>query len=117
MIVPPAPGFGRYRVFLNGFSVDQQTNDPSTGDGRGDEVWARVYVRNRVDLLTEEEYRTLETLGEFDRKTSSRVHTPSTIRALGGALFCDRRYDQVFVYHNGAESYYAARGFRGQLRV
>ncbi len=70
-----------------------------------------------VELLTEEEYRTLQTLGEFDRKTSSWVQTPSRVRSLGGALFCDRRYDQVFVYHNGAESYYAARGFRGLLRV
>jgi Protein of unknown function (DUF4256) len=70
-----------------------------------------------VELLTEAEYRTLQTLGEFDRKTSSWVQTPAAIRALGGALFCDRRYDTVFVYHNGAESYYAARGFRGRLVV
>ncbi len=70
-----------------------------------------------IELLTEEAYRTLQLLGEFDRKTSSWVHTPATIRALGGALFCDRRYGHVFVYHNGAESYYAARGFRGRLRV
>jgi hypothetical protein len=70
-----------------------------------------------IELLTEDEYRALQTLGEFDRKTSSWVKTPSTIRKLGGAIFCDRRYDHVFVYHNGAESYYAARGFRGQLRV
>lgn len=70
-----------------------------------------------VELLTEEQYRALQTLGEFDRKTSSWIQTPARIRALGGALFCDRRYDHVFVYHNGAESYYAARGFRGQLRV
>ena len=70
-----------------------------------------------IDLLTEEEYRELQTLGEFDTKTSSWVKTPSNIRKLGGALFCDRRYDTVFVYHNGAESYYAARGFRGWLRV
>lgn len=70
-----------------------------------------------VELLTEEEYRALQTLGEFDRKTSSWVQTPASIRALGGALFCDRRYDTVFVYHNGAESYYAGRAFRGKLRV
>jgi hypothetical protein len=70
-----------------------------------------------IELLTEEQYRTLQKLGEFDRKTSSWVQTPSSIRKLGGALFCDRRYDQVFVYHNGAESYYAARGFRGLLKV
>ena len=70
-----------------------------------------------VELLTEEQYRELQKLGNFDTKTSSWVKTPSTIRKLGGALFCDRRYDTVFVYHNGAESYYAARGFRGWLRI
>ena len=70
-----------------------------------------------VELLTEEQYRELQKLGSFDTKTSSWVKTPSEIRKLGGALFCDRRYDTVFVYHNGAESYYAARGFRGCLRV
>jgi Protein of unknown function (DUF4256) len=70
-----------------------------------------------VELLTEEQYRKLQTLGEFDTKTSSWVKTPSAIRKLGGALFCDRRFNTVFVYHNGAESYYAARGFRGSLRV
>jgi hypothetical protein len=70
-----------------------------------------------VELLTEEQYRELQELGEFDTKTSSWVKTPLEIRKLGGALFCDRRYNTVFVYHNGAESYYAARGFRGELRV
>jgi len=70
-----------------------------------------------ISLLTEEEYRHLQTLGEFDRKTSSWVQTPAEIRKQGGALFCDRRYGQVFLYHNGAESYYAARGFRGAVRV
>ena len=70
-----------------------------------------------IELLTEEQYRELQTLGNFDLKTSSWVKTPPEIRKLGGALFCDRRYDRVFVYHNGAESYYAARGFRGSLRV
>ncbi len=70
-----------------------------------------------IELLTEEQYRELQKLGEFDAKTSSWVKTPSAIRKLGGALFCDRRYDTVFLYHNGAESYYAARGFRGSLRV
>lgn len=70
-----------------------------------------------VELLTEDQYRELQTLGEFDTKTSSWVRTPPNIRKLGGALFCDRRFDTVFVYHNGAESYYAARGFRGSLRV
>ena len=70
-----------------------------------------------IALLTEEQYRELQKLGAFDTKTSSWVQTPAAIRKLGGALFCDRRYDTVFVYHNGAESYYAARGFRGALRV
>ncbi len=70
-----------------------------------------------VELLTEEEYRGLQQLGKFDLKTSSWVKTPATVRKLGGALFCDRRYDTVFLYHNGAESYYAARAFRGSLRV
>ena len=70
-----------------------------------------------IELLTEEQYRELQTLGEFDTKTSSWITTPSKIRKLGGALFCDRRYDNIFVYHNGAESYYAATGFRGSLRV
>jgi len=69
-----------------------------------------------VELLTEEQYRELQRLGEFDTKTSSWVKTPSNIRELGGALFCDRRFNTVFVYHNGAESYYAGRGFRGSLR-
>lgn len=70
-----------------------------------------------IDLLTEEQYRELQQLGEFDIKTSSWVKTPAAIRKLGGALFCDRRFNTVFVYHNGAESYYGARAFRGSLRV
>jgi hypothetical protein len=70
-----------------------------------------------IELLTEEQYRELQKLGEFDLKTSSWVQTPSSIRKLGGALFCDRRYGTVFTYHNGAQSYYAARGFRGSLTV
>lgn len=70
-----------------------------------------------IELLTEEEYRDLQKLGKFDAKTSSWVQTPSDIRKLGGAVFCDWRYGRVFLYHNGAESYYAARGFRGSLRV
>lgn len=70
-----------------------------------------------IELLTEEEYRELQKLGEFDLKTSSWVKTPDDIRKLGGAVYCDRRYNTVFLYHNGAESYYAARGFRGSLKV
>ena len=70
-----------------------------------------------IELLTEEQYRQLQQLGEFDTKTSSWIQTPDDIRELGGALFCDRRYDHVFVYHNGAESYYGARAFRGSLKV
>ena len=70
-----------------------------------------------IELLTEEQYRELQKFGNFDTKTSSWVKTPPEIRKLGGALFCDRRYDSVFLYHNGAESYYAARGFRGSLRI
>jgi hypothetical protein len=70
-----------------------------------------------IELLTEEQYRELQKLGQFDLKTSSWINTPTEIRQLGGALYCDRRYNQVFLYHNGAESYYAVRGFRGSLRV
>jgi hypothetical protein len=70
-----------------------------------------------IEILTEEQYRELQKTGNFDTKTSSWVKTPDSIRKLGGALFCDRRYDTVFTYHNGADSYYAARGFRGSLRV
>jgi hypothetical protein len=70
-----------------------------------------------IELLTEDQYRELQKLGEFDLKTSSWVKTPASIRKLGGALFCDRRYDTVFLYHNGADSYYAVRGFRGALTV
>ncbi|HEY4550790.1 MAG TPA: DUF4256 domain-containing protein [Bacillus sp. (in: firmicutes)] len=70
-----------------------------------------------IEILTEEQYRELQKLGSFDLKSSSWVKTPANIRKLGGAIFCDRRYDTIFVYHNGAESYYAARGFRGSLRI
>lgn len=70
-----------------------------------------------IEILTEAQYRELQQLGEFDTKSSSWIITPPEIRRLGGALFCDRRYDTVFVYHNGADSYYAAKGFRGSLRV
>lgn len=93
------------------------------------EAWARrkenkpvgsameLAARMGVTMLTEEEYRALQAIGEFDRKTSSWIQTPARIRALGGALFGDRRYDTVFTYHNGAESYYAARGFRGRVII
>lgn len=70
-----------------------------------------------IEILSEEEYRFLQTLGKFDLKTSSWIQTPAPIRKLGGALFCDQRYDSIFTYHNGAESYYAARGFRGSVKV
>jgi hypothetical protein len=70
-----------------------------------------------IEILSEEQYRELQTLGSFDTKTSSWVKTPAEIRKLGGGIFCDRRYDRVFTYHNGAESYYAARAFRGSLKV
>lgn len=70
-----------------------------------------------IELATEEQYRALQTVGEFDKKTSSWIVTPADIRKLGGALFCDRRYNTIFVYHNGADSYYSARGFRGVLKV
>ena len=76
-----------------------------------------IAVAIGIELLTEEQYRELQKLGNFDTKTSSWVKTPPDIRKLGGALFCDRRFNTIFVYHNGAESYYAARGFRGSLRV
>lgn len=78
---------------------------------------AQMALAMGVELLSEEQYRALQQLGEFDTKTSSWIATPPDFRSLGGALFCDRRYDRVFVYHNGAQSYYAARGFRGLLRV
>jgi hypothetical protein len=78
---------------------------------------AEIAAAMGAELLTESEYRRLQALGQFDTTTSSWIQTPAKIRTLGGALFCDRRYDTVFVYHNGAESYYAARGFRCSLRV
>jgi hypothetical protein len=89
----------------------------SRKENRPDNNVMDVAAAMGIELLTEAEYRQLQQLGCFDLKTSSWVHTPASIRKLGGALFCDRRYDSVFLYHNGAQSYYAARGFRGLLRV
>ncbi|SFF85723.1 Protein of unknown function [Duganella sp. CF458] len=107
---PESPA-GRRSLCFDQFALDgRKENKPS---GSALEV-ARTLG---VSLLTEAEYRHLQTLGEFDRKTSSWVQTPADIRKQGGALFCDRRYGHVFLYHNGADSYYAARGFRGILRV
>jgi hypothetical protein len=90
--------------------TSRKENKPKTS---ANELAAKI----GIELLTEEQYRALQEFGEFDTKTSSWISTPADVRALGGALFCDRRYGKVFVYHNGAESYYAARGFRGLLRV
>jgi len=89
----------------------------SRKEHRPEDSAVRMATAMGIELLTEEQYRELQTLGEFDLKTSSWVLTPPAIRKLGGALFCDRRYDHVFVYHNGAISYYASRGFRGSFRV
>ena len=82
-----------------------------------DALQSRKENKPKISAVTEDQYRTLQELGPFDRKTSSWVKTPKKIRELGGAIFCDRRYDTIFMYHNGAESYYAARGFRASLRV
>lgn len=90
--------------------ASRKENKPKTS---ANELAAKI----GIELLTEEQYRALQEFEEFDTKTSSWISTPADVRALGGALFCDRRYGKVFVYHNGAESYYAARGFRGFLRV
>ena len=89
----------------------------SRKENRPDNSAVEMATSMGIELLTEEQYRALQTLGEFDLKTSSWIKTPPDVRALGGSLFCDRRYGKVFVYHNGAQSYYAARGFRGSLRV
>lgn len=89
----------------------------SRRENRPDGSATGAATRMGVELLTEEQYRHLQTLGCFDLKTSSWIQTPPALRRLGGALFCDRRYDRVFVYHNGAQSYYAARGFRAVVRV
>ena len=102
---------GRRSLCYDKEALDSRKKDKPRGSA------VRMATEMGVDLLTEQVYRELQQLGEFDTKTSSWVQTPSDVRSLGGALFCDRRYGKVFVYHNGAESYYAARGFRSRLRV
>lgn len=107
---PESPA-GRRSLCFDRTALDaRKQNKPS---GSAMETAARM----GIELLSEREYRALQRLGEFDSKTSSWVQTPADIRSLGGALFCDRRYGKVFVYHNGADSYYAARGFRGMVRM
>lgn len=102
---------GRRSVCYDGAALESRKEHKPANSAAG------MAIAMGIELLTEDEYRKLQALGEFDTKTSSWVQTPSAIRKLGGALFCDRRYGHVFVYHNGAESYYAARGFRGSLKV
>jgi hypothetical protein len=102
---------GRRSLCYDREALDARKENKPTGSAT--EMAAAMHI----ELLTEEAYRALQTLGEFDTKTSSWAKTPSDVRSRGGSLFCDRRYDKVFVYHNGAQSYYAARGFRGSLRV
>jgi len=107
----PESPIGRRSICYDRAALDsRKENKP---DGNAIDMAASI----GIEMLTEEQYRELQALGEFDKKTSSWVKTPAHIRTLGGAIFCDRRYGHVFVYHNGAESYYAARGFRGSLRV
>jgi hypothetical protein len=107
----PESPIGRRSLCYDREALDSRKNNKPGGNA------IEMASAMGIEIVTEEEYRELQKLGAFDRKTSSWVKTPARIRALGGALFCDRRYDHVFVYHNGAESYYAARGFRGRLRV
>lgn len=102
---------GRRNLCYDNTALESRKNHKPEGSAAG------MAVSMGIEILTEEQYRSLQELGAFDTKTSSWVATPEGIRKLGGALFCDRRYDHVFMYHNGAESYYAARGFRGLLRV
>lgn len=102
---------GRRSLCYDGEALDSRKEHKPQGSAIG------MAASMGIDLLTEADYRALQRLGAFDTKTSSWIRTPSDVRALGGALFCDRRYGRVFVYHNGAQSYYAARGFRGMRRV
>jgi hypothetical protein len=102
---------GRRSVCYDRQALDARKENKPAGSAVG------MAATMGIELLTEAQYRELQALGEFDTKTSSWISTPPDIRSLGGALFCDRRYGKVFVYHNGAQSYYAARGFRGCLRV
>lgn len=107
---PESPGGRRSTCYDGEARAARKKHAPETSAGE-------MAVEMGIDLLTEEQYRALQKLEEFDTRTSSWISTPADVRALGGALFCDRRYGKVFVYHNGADSYYAARGFRGSLRV
>jgi hypothetical protein len=107
---PESPA-GRRSLCYDRAAWDSRKENKPTGNA------VEMAASMGIEMLTEEQYRELQKLGEFDRKTSSWVQTPSGIRTLGGAIFCDRRYGHVFVYHNGAESYYAARGFRGLLKI
>jgi hypothetical protein len=102
---------GRRSLCYDRKALDARKENKPTGSAVG------MAAEMGISLMTEEEYRALQRLGEFDLKTSSWIVTPPDVRALGGSLFCDRRYGKVFVYHNGAQSYYAARGFRGTLTV
>lgn len=102
---------GRRSLCFDGEALDARKQNKPQGSAVG------MANDMGIELLGEHEYRALQLLGDFDTKTSSWVKTPTDVRALGGALFCDRRYGQVFVYHNGAQSYYASRAFRGMLRV
>ena len=102
---------GRRSLCFDRESLDSRKENKPTGCAM------ELAAAMGVEILTEQQYRALQELGTFDTKTSSWVQTPPAIRKLGGALFCDRRYDCVFLYHNGAQSYYAARGFRGALKV
>jgi len=102
---------GRRSLCYDGEALDARKENKPAGSA------VQLAAAMGVELLSEEQYRALQRIGDFDTKTSSWIATPADVRALGGALFCDRRYGKVFVYHNGAQSYYAARGFRGLLRV